>query len=256
VNIMKIVVIGGSGLIGSRVVGRLRQGGHDVVAASPSTGVNTVSGDGLPEAMEGTEVVVDVANSPSFDSAVAWDFFFNSGHNLFAAENAAGVRHHIALSVVGTEQLLDSGYFRAKLLQEQLVQESGLPYTILRATQFFEFINGIAGFSTADQVVRLPPALAQPVAADDVAETLAQIALRAPANGTVELAGPEPYRLSDVVGRVLAVNHDERLVIADRQAGYFGVHIGERTLVPAGEHPYIGTISLDEWLARSRVAAA
>ena len=253
---MKIVVIGGSGLIGSRLVGLLRQGGHDVIAASPSSGVNTVSGDGLPEAMEGTEVVVDVANSPSFDGAVAWDFFFNSGHNLFAAESAAGVKHHIALSVVGTEHLLESGYFRAKQLQEQLIEESRVPYTILRATQFFEFISGIAGFSTQDQIVRLPPALAQPVAADDVAETLAQLALRAPANRTVELAGPQAYRLSDVVGRVLAVNHDERLVIADPKAGYFGVLIGERTLVPATDHPLIGAISLDTWLAHNRTVAA
>ena len=253
---MKIVVIGGSGLIGSKVVSRLRQGGHDVIAASPSTGVNTFTGDGLPEVLEGTEVVVDVANSPSFEAAPAWDFFFNSGNNLLAAETAAGVKHHVALSVVGTEQLLDSGYFRAKQLQEQLIQESTVPYTILRATQFFEFIAGIADFSTENGVVRLPPALAQPVAADDVAETLAQLALRPPAKDTLELGGPQPYRLGDVVGRVLAVNHDERLVISDPQAKYFGVHIGERTLVPRGEHPFIGAIGLDEWLVRSRAQAA
>lgn len=254
---MKVLVIGGSGLIGSRVVTRLRQGGHEVIAASPSTGVNTVTGDGLPEAMDGTDVVVDVANSPSFDSAVAWDFFFNAGNNIFAAEKASGVKHHVALSVVGTEQLQDSGYFRAKALQEQLIEEGGVPYTILRATQFFEFLNGVAGFSTGeDQVVRLPPALMQPVAADDVGETLAQIALRAPANGRVEVAGPQAYRLSDVVGRVLAVNHDERLVIADPAAKYFGVAINERTLVPVGEHPFLGTVTLDAWLARSQPRAA
>ncbi len=252
---MKIVVIGGSGLIGSRLVGRLRQGGHFVVAASPSTGVNTVTGDGLPEAMEDTEVVIDVANSPSFDGAVAWDFFFASGNNLFAAENAAGVRHHVALSVVGTDLLLDSGYFRAKRLQEQLIEESGVPYTILRSTQFFEFINGIASSGTQDRIVRLPPALTQPVAADDVAETLAQLAVRPAANGRLELAGPQPYRLSDVVGRVLAVEHDERLVVSDPAATYFGVHIGETALVPETEHPFVGSIDLDEWLARQRRAA-
>lgn len=254
---MKIVVIGGTGLIGSRVVGRLRQGGHDVIAAAPSSGVNTVTGDGLPEAMEDTEVVVDVANSPSFDTAVAWDFFFNSGNNLFAAEKASGVRHHVALSVVGTEQLQDSGYFRAKQLQEQIIEEAGVPFTILRATQFFEFLNGVAGFSTGDdQVVRLPPALMQPVAADDVGETLAQLALRKPVDGRVELAGPQSYRLSDVVGRVLAVNHDERLVVADPKARYFGVQINERTLVPVGEHPFIGAVTLDDWLARTQPRAA
>jgi uncharacterized protein YbjT (DUF2867 family) len=249
---MRIVVIGGSGLIGSRLVGLLRQGGHDVVAASPSSGVNTVSGDGLPEAMEGTDVVVDVANSPSFDSAVAWDFFFASGNNLFATETAAGVKHHVALSVVGTDRLLDSGYFRAKLLQEDLVRESGVPYTIVRSTQFFEFMRGIAGSSMDSQIVRLSPALTQPIAADDVAETLALTAVRAPVNGIVEVAGPEPYRLSDVVGRVLAETHDDRVVIADPSAPYFGVHIEERTLIP-GANPRIAPTSLDAWLASGQL---
>lgn len=251
---MRIVVIGGSGLIGSKLVGRLRQGGHDVVAASPSSGVNTVTGDGLPEVMEGTDVVVDVANSPSFDSATAWDFFFDSGNNLVAAESAAKVKHHIALSVVGTDRLLDSGYFRAKLLQEDLVKESGIPYSIIRSTQFFEFMRGIAGSSMDSQVVRLSPALTQPIAADDVAETLAQTAVRPPVNGTVEVAGPEPYRLSDIVGRVLAEIHDERLVVADPEALYFGVHLEERTLVP-GDNPHIAPTNLDAWLARGRLAA-
>lgn len=245
---MKIVVIGGSGLIGSKLVGRLRQGGHDVIAASPSSGVNTVTGDGLPEAMEDTQVVVDVANSPSFESAAAWDFFFTSGHNLLAAETAAGVKHHVALSVVGTDRLQDSGYFRAKLVQEDLVRESGLPYTILRSTQFFEFMGGIAGSNTESQVVRLSPALTQPVAADDVAEALARISLRAPTNGIVELAGPEPYRLSDIVGRVLAKVNDERLVIADPEARYFGVHLEEKTLIPATS-PWVAPTSLDAWLS-------
>jgi uncharacterized protein YbjT (DUF2867 family) len=248
---MKIVVIGGSGLIGSKLVTRLRQGGHDVVAASPSSGVNSVTGDGLPDAMEDAQVVVDVANSPSFGGAVAWDFFFTSGHNILAAEAAAGVRHHVALSVVGTDRLLDSGYFRAKLVQEDLIRESGIPYTILRSTQFFEFMGGMAGANTESQVVRLSPALTQPVAADDVAETLAQISLREPVNGTVELAGPEPFRLSDIVGRVLAVNHDERLVIADPDAKYFGVHLQERTLIPSA-NPYIAPTNLDAWLSRNQ----
>lgn len=247
---MKVVVIGGSGLIGSRVVARLRQGGHQVVAASPSTGVNTVSGDGLPEAMENTDVVVDVANSPSFEAEAAKEFFYASGQNLLAAESVAGVKHHIALSVVGTERLLDSGYFRAKLLQEELIQRSGLPYTILRATQFYEFMGGIAGSNANGGVVRLSPALTQPVAADDVAETLAQISLRSPTNGTVELAGPQPYRLSDIVGRVLATVHDERMVVADPDARYFGVHLDERTLIP-GENPWIAPTSLDTWLAHN-----
>jgi uncharacterized protein YbjT (DUF2867 family) len=249
---MRIVVIGGSGLIGSRLVGLLRQGGHDVVAASPSSGVNTVTGDGLPEAMEGTDVVVDVANSPSFDSAAAWDFFFASGNNLFATETAAKVKHHVALSVVGTDRLLDSGYFRAKLLQEDLVRESGVPYTIVRSTQFFEFMRGIAGSSMESQIVRLSPALTQPIAADDVAKTLALTAVRAPVNGIVEVAGPEPYRLSDVVGRVLAESHDDRIVIADPSAPYFGVHIEERTLIP-GDNPRIAPTSLDAWLASGQL---
>jgi len=253
---MKIVVIGGSGLIGSRVVNRLRQGGHLVVAASPAMGINTITGDGLYEALEDAEVVIDVANSPSLDDGAAWDFFFKSGTNLFAAETATGTRHHVALSIVGTDDMLDSGYFRAKQLQERLVQESGVPHTILRSTQFFEFMRGIADSSTEDQIVRVPPALTQPTAADDVAETLAQLSLRAPANAMLELAGPESYRMSDVVGRVLAVDHDERLVVSDPRARYFGVHIGERTLVPRGEHPLIGSISLDDWLVRNSAQAA
>jgi uncharacterized protein YbjT (DUF2867 family) len=253
-HVMRILVIGGSGLIGSRLVGRLRQSGHYLVAASPSTGVNTVSGDGLPEAMEGTDVVVDVANSPSFDAAVAWDFFLASGQNIFAAERAGGAKHHIALSVVGTDRLLDSGYFRAKLLQEQLVRESGIPHTILRSTQFFEFMRGIAGSNIESRAIRLSPALTQPVAADDVAETLAQITVRPPVNGTVEVAGPEPFRLCDVVGRVLAADHDDRLVIADPGAPYFGVHLEERTLLP-DSRPQIAPTSVDTWLSRRRLAA-
>jgi uncharacterized protein YbjT (DUF2867 family) len=249
---MKIVVIGGSGLIGSKIVNRLRQGGHLVVAASPAAGINTITGDGLYEALEDAEVVIDVGNAPSLDAAIAWDFFFNSGNNLVAAETATGIRHHIVLSIVGTDDMLDSGYFRAKQLQERLVRESGVPHTILRSTQLFEFMRGIADSSTEDHIVRLPPALTQPTAADDVAETLAQMSLRDPANAILELAGPEPYRMGDVVGRVLAVEHDERLVVSDPRARYFGVHIGERTLVPRGEHPLISATSLDDWLVRNR----
>ena len=244
---MKIVVIGGSGLIGSKLVNRLRQGAHQVIAASPSSGVNTVTGDGLPEVMEDAEVVVDVANSPSFEGAAAWDFFFKSGHNLLAAESAARVKHHVALSVVGTDRLQDSGYFRAKLVQEQLIQESAIPYTILRSTQFFEFMGGIAGSNTESRIVRLSPAMMQPVAADDVAETLARISLRSPVNGIVELAGPEPYRLSDIVGRVLSEVKDDRLVIADPEAKYFGVHLDDKTLIPISD-PWVAPTSLDAWL--------
>jgi uncharacterized protein YbjT (DUF2867 family) len=247
---MKIVVIGGSGLIGSKVVGRLRQGGHMVIAASPASGVNTVTGDGLPEALEKTQVVIDVANSPSFDAAAAWDFFFASGNNLLAAEAAAGVEHHIALSVVGTDRLLDSGYFRAKKVQEDLIRESGRPYTIVRSTQFFEFAKGIAGSSMEGQIVKLSPAFVRPVAADDVAETLAQVAVSPPVNGTVEIAGPEEFHLSDLVGRVLAASLDERIVVADPHARYFGVELGERTLVPAGT-PRLTPTNLDTWLSRA-----
>jgi uncharacterized protein YbjT (DUF2867 family) len=246
---MKILVIGGSGLIGSRLVGRLRQGGHEVIAASPATGVNTVTGDGLPEAMEGTDVVVDVANSPSLDGPTAWDFFFESGSNLMAAERASDVKHHITLSVVGTDKLQESGYFRAKLIQEQLVQESDRPYTILRSTQFFEFMDRMAGAGTVDQIVRLPPAFVQPVAADDVAETLATLALRPPVGGMVELAGPQSFHLSDLVGRVLAAKLDDRLVVADPDALYFGALLNDLTLVPSGE-PIIGPTSFEDWLSR------
>jgi uncharacterized protein YbjT (DUF2867 family) len=249
-SVMKIVVIGGTGLIGSRVVGLLRQGAHQVIAASPMSGVNTVTGDGLPEALEGADVVVDVANSPSFDATPAWDFFFASGNNLMAVGKSAGVRHHIALSVVGTDRMLDSGYFRAKLLQEDLVRSSGLPYTILRSTQFFEFMTGIANSSTESQLVRLSPALVRPAAADDVAEALARIAVSLPLYRTAELAGPDEFRLCDVVGQVLAAHDDERLVIADRQAPYFGVQLNERTLLPQGQ-PSITPTGLDDWLSRS-----
>jgi uncharacterized protein YbjT (DUF2867 family) len=247
---MKIVVIGGSGLIGSRLVGRLRQGGHEVVAASPATGVNTVTGDGLAEAMERTQVVIDTSNSPSLDDKGAAEFFSTSADNLMAAEQAAGVAHHIVLSIVGTDRLRDSGYYRAKLIQEQIVRGSDLPHTIVRSTQFFEFLEGIAGYSTIDRIVRLSPAYVQPVAADDVAETLATFASRAPVNGIVEIAGPHSFHLNGIVGRVLAAKYDDRLVIADPDARYFGAVLDDTMLVPSGT-AIIAPTSFEDWLNRT-----
>src|SRR5687767_8552154 len=212
---MKIVVIGGTGLIGSKVVKNLRQRGHEVVTASPSTGINTITGEGLAEAMIGTPVVVDVANSPSFEDQAVMTFFETSGRNLLAAEAAAGVGHHVALSVVGTDRLLASGYFRAKMAQENLIKASKVPFTILRSTQFFEFVSGIAQSATEGKTIRLSPALVQPVVSDDVATALATIALDKPINGTIELAGPEPIRLDEFVRRFLGANRDPRKVTAD-----------------------------------------
>ena len=246
---MKIVVIGGTGLIGSKLVTKLKQHGHEAVAASPKSGVNAVTGEGLVAVLKGADVVVDVANSPSFEGPAAWDFFFASGNNLVAVEKTARVKHHVTLSVVGTDRMLDSGYFRAKLLQEDLVRSSGVPYTVFRSTQFFEFMGGIANSNTESRLVRLSPALVRPVAADDVAGALGEIAVTAPLSRTVEFAGPEELRLCDAVGRVLAAKHDERLVIADSQALYFGIQLQERTLLPNGE-PGIAPTSLDDWLWR------
>jgi uncharacterized protein YbjT (DUF2867 family) len=246
---MKIVVIGASGFIGTRLVGRLRHGAHDVVAASPASGVNTISGDGLPEAMEGAAVVIDVSNSPTYDDAPARDFFVTSGSNLMAAERAAHVAHHIVLSIVGTDRLQGSGYFRGKLIQEQIVRESGQPHTIVRSTQFFEFLERVAGYSMANQVVRLSPALVQPVAVDDVVEILAQFALLRPMNGVVELAGPHSFRLNKAVARVLESKFDDRLVVADPDAPYFGVILNEATLVPDGT-AIIAPTSFEDWLRR------
>lgn len=244
---MKIVVIGATGFIGARLVGRLRQGGHEVVAASPSSGVNTVSGDGLSEVMEGTKVVVDVSNSPSYDEAPARDFFTSSGTNLMAAEQAAHVAHHIVLSVVGTDRLQDSGYFRGKLIQEQIVRESGRPHTIIRSTQFFEFLERIAGENTVDRMVRLSPARVQPIAADDVVEILGEFAMKRPANGIVELAGPHSFRLNTAVARVLESRMDDRLVVADPDARYFGAILNDGTLVPSGP-AILGPTTFDSWL--------
>jgi len=245
---MKIVVIGGTGLIGSRVVKQLAARGHQAVAASPNTGVNTLTGEGLAAALEGAQVVVDVANSPSFEDRAVLDFFETSGRNLLAAEAAAGVRHHVALSVVGTERLQGSGYFRAKLAQEQLIQAGAIPYTIVRATQFLDFLGGIAQSATEGQTVRLSPAPVQPIAADDVAAAVADAALGAARNGTLEIAGPERVALAALVQRYLRAIGDTRTVVADAKAPYFGVQLDERSLTP-DDGARLGTIGFEAWLA-------
>jgi len=245
---MKIVVIGGTGLIGSKTVEKLKALGHDVVAAAPNTGVDTITGTGLDEALAGAAVVIDVSNSPSLEERVAMDFFETAGRNLIAAEVKAGVRHHVALSVVGTERLQDSGYFRAKLAQERLIKASPIPWTLVHATQFFEFLRGIAGSATEGEVVRLPHALFQPMAAQDVAAAVAEAALTAPAHATIEVAGPEPVHMDELVARVLAWDKDPREVVADAQAPYFGLQIDDSSLMP-GPNARIGTTGFDWWLA-------
>jgi uncharacterized protein YbjT (DUF2867 family) len=247
---MKIVVIGGSGLIGTKLVNILRQRGHNVVAASPSSGVNTLTGEGLGEALKGAQVVIDVANSPSFEDAAVLNFFETSGRNLLAAEAAAEVRHHIALSVVGADQLPDSGYMRAKVVQEELIKASPVPYTIVRATQFFEFVGGIAQSATDGQSVRLPEALMQPIASDDVAAALAEIALTEPVHGTIELAGPESIGMDEFVRRFLAKLGDMRQVTGDRTARYFGTTLNDQSLRP-GHSPRVGSTRFADWLNRS-----
>jgi len=251
---MKIVVIGGTGLIGSKTVPILRQGGHEVVAASPKTGVDTITGEGLKEAMAGTQVVIDLANSPSFEDKAVLEFFQTSGRNLLAAESAAGVRHHVALSIVGTDRSPDNGYFRAKVVQEKLIEASGIPYTIVRATQFLEFLGAIADSSAKGNVVRLSPGLFQPIAADDVAAIVADVALAAPRNGIVEIAGPERAPFDQIVARYLEAVGDPRHVVRDPEARYWGGRIEERSLVPLGE-ARLGRVGLDEWLRRSRARA-
>lgn len=230
---MKIVIIGGSGLIGSKLAARLRHAGHEVIAASPSTGVNTLTGEGLKEALAGARVVVDVANSPSFEDEAVLRFFQTSGRNLLAAEAEAGVAHHIALSVVGTDRLLASGYFRAKQAQEDLIEASPVPYTIVQATQFFEFLGGIANAGAAGGAIRLSNALVQPIAAEDVAAALAEIVTEPPSGGRVEIAGPEAVPLDDLVRRFLAATGDAREVVTDAEAAYFGVRLDDRSLTPA-----------------------
>jgi uncharacterized protein YbjT (DUF2867 family) len=252
---MKIVVIGGSGLIGSKLVGLLRQGGHEVVAASPKSGVNTLTREGLAEALADAQVVVDVANSPSFEDKAVMAFFETSGRNLLAAEAAAGVRHHVALSVVGTERLLESGYFRAKMAQENLIQASRIPYTIVRATQFFEFVGWIAQSGTVGETVRLPPALFQPISSDDVAAALADVANAAPVNGMIEVAGPEAVRMTDLVADFLKVTGDPRQVIPDVRARYSGAEIDDRSLTP-DDNARLGQTRYMDWLSRNAARAA
>src|SRR5271166_2046120 len=250
---MKIVVIGGTGLIGSKTVAILRQGGHEVVAASPKS-VNTITGEGLKEAMAGAQVVIDLANSPSFEDKAVLEFFETSGRNLLAAEAAAGgVRHHVALSIVGTDRP-DNGYFRAKVAQEKLIETSGIPYTIIRSTQFLEFLGGIAASSADGNVVRFSPGLFQPIAADDVAAIVAEVALAAPRNGIVEIAGPERAPFNEIIARYLKAIGDRREVVRDPEARYWGGRVEERSLVPLGE-TRLGRINLDEWLRRSQAAA-
>src|SRR5881398_3115063 len=232
VAIMKIVVIGGSGLIGSKLVIKLREHGHEAIAASPNSGVNTLTGEGLAEALKGASVVVDVSNAPSWEDAAVLKFFETSTRNLLTYEAAAGVGHHVALSVVGTERLSESGYFRAKIAQEKLIKESSIPYSIVRATQFFEFLKGLADISMVGGKVHLPPVLFQPMAADDVASGVARVAVSAPVNGIVEIGGPEQFRLDELVRRRLATLKDSREVIADPRALYSGAKVSERTLVP------------------------
>jgi uncharacterized protein YbjT (DUF2867 family) len=252
---MKIVVMGGTGLIGLKLVNKLRELGHEVVAASPSSGVNTITGEGLAEALAGAKVVVDVTNSPSWKDEAVMEFFVTSTHNQLAAEAAAGVRHHVALSVVGTDRLLASGYFRAKMAQEELIKTSGIPYTILRATQFFEIAGGIAQEATEGQTVRLPSALMQPIVSDDVAVALADMALGEPVNGMVEVAGPEPIRLDDLVRRYLSAIHDARKVVTDAHARYYGLEVNDESLTP-GKNPRIGSTRYEDWLARSTPLAS
>ena len=244
---MKIVVIGGSGLIGSKLVRKLREHGHQVVAASPDTGVNTLTGEGLAEAVDGADVVVDVSNSPSFEDAAVLKFFETSTGNLLKAEVVAGVGHHVALSVVGTDRLSESGYFRAKIAQEKLIRRSPIPYSIIHATQFFEFIKRIADDATDGNTVRLAPVLIQPMAAEDVASAVARISVGSPVNGIIEVAGPEQFRLDELIRRVLRERDDPREVIADPQARYAGAELGERTLVP-GDDARLAEIRLDDWL--------
>jgi uncharacterized protein YbjT (DUF2867 family) len=244
---MKLVIIGGTGLIGSKLVTKLREHGHDAVAAAPNTGVNTLTGEGLAEVLQGASVVVDVSNSPSFEDAAVMEFFTTSTRNLLKAAGAAGVTHYVALSVVGTERLSESGYFRAKIAQEQLIRESSIPYSIVHATQFFEFVKNIAAAATDGNIVRLAPVLIQPMAADDVAKAVGRIAVGAPVNGIVEVAGPEQVRLDELIREGLKARQDPREVVADPQSRYFGAMLSERTLVPA-DNARLGEIRFQEWL--------
>jgi uncharacterized protein YbjT (DUF2867 family) len=246
---MKIVVIGGSGLIGSRLVENLRTHGHDAVPASPATGVNTLTGEGLAEALAGADVVVDVSNSPSFEDAAVLDFFDTSTRHILETEATAGVGHHVALSVVGSERLAESGYMRAKIAQEKLIENSSIPYTIVRATQFFEFAARIADDASDGDTVRVPPVLIQPMAADDVAAAVCDVALAAPLNNTIEIGGPEPLPFDEFVRQGLRSVGDQRVVVADRQARYFGAQLSERTLVP-GQGAQLAATRYADWLSQ------
>ncbi len=250
---MKIVIIGGTGLIGSKTAAILRQGGHEVIAAAPNTGVNTITGEGLKETLADAQVVIDLANSPSFEDKAVLEFFETSGRNLLAAEAAAGVRHHVALSIVGIDRS-DNGYFRAKVAQEKLIVASGIPYTIIRSTQFMEFLRSIAAEGASGNVVRISPGLFQPIAADDVAAFVADVALAAPRSGIVEIAGPERAPFNDIVARYLKAVGDPHEVVGDAEARYFGGRVEERSLVPLGE-ARLGRIGLDEWVRRSQARA-
>jgi uncharacterized protein YbjT (DUF2867 family) len=248
---MKIVIIGGTGLIGSKTAAILAQGGHEIIAASPQSGINSITGEGLEQALAGAQVVVDLANSPSFEDKAVLEFFETSGRNLRAAEAATGVRHHVALSIVGADRSPDNGYFRAKVAQEKLVQTSGIPYTIIRSTQFLEFLGRIADSSASGNTVRLSPGLFQPIAADDVAAIVADVALAAPRNGIVEIAGPERVPFNEIVARYLKAVGDTREVVPDPEARYFGGRVEEESLVPLGD-ARLGRIAFEEWLRASR----
>jgi uncharacterized protein YbjT (DUF2867 family) len=252
----KIVVIGGTGLIGSKVVTKLGERGYYAVAASPASGVNTVTGEGLAEVLEGAAVVVDVSNSPSFEDAAVMNFFKTSTANLLSHEATAGVGHHVALSIVGCERLPDSGYLRAKVAQEKLIKESSIPYSIVRATQFFEFLMGIADSATDGNTVRLPSVAFQPIAAEDVASAVSRVAMGSPLNGTIEVAGPESFRFDEFIRRGLSARHDPREVIADPHARYFGTELSERSLVPHGDDAQLGEMRFEDWLNRPAAATA
>jgi uncharacterized protein YbjT (DUF2867 family) len=254
-NKMKIVVIGGTGLIGTKVVNNLRHRGQEVVAASPKTGVNTFTGEGLAQALRGTQVVVDVANAPSWEDKAVMEFFQTTGRNLLVAEKAASVRHHVALSIVGADRLPGSGYLRAKVAQENLIKASGIPFTIVRSTQFFEFVKGIIQSATEGQTVRLSSALMQPIAADDVAAALTGFALEEPLNGIVEIAGPEPIRMDELARRFLSATRDPRKVMVDVHARYFGTELDDRSLTP-GNNARLGPTHFGEWLSRSTAQKA